>query len=337
MDLLAGIDLHGNNNQAVLLREDGQVECERRLPNDLATVVKWLAPFKERVRGVVVESTFNWYWLVDGLMEHGYRVHLAATSAIQQYKGLKHADDKSDARWLAEMLRLGILRKAYIYPKEDRAVRDLLRKRLQLVRQRTTHILSIENLCARNLGLKLSGNQVKKMTPEGLDEMMAPELSLAAQSNLAVLRCLDEQIQRLEREVLKHAQLRREYQALLTVDGIGPILAMTISLEVGELERFARVGNFASYCRCVGSQWTSNEKKKGEGNRKNGNKYLAWAFVEAASFAIRYNEDARRFYQRKAARTKQVVARKAVANKLARACYHVMRNGVPFESRRAFG
>ena len=119
MELYAGIGLHANNNYL----------------------------------GVVVESTFNWYWLVDGLMDHGYRVHLANPAAIQQYEGLKHVDDQRDALWLANLLRLGILPEGYIYLKQDRPVRDLLRKRLQLVRHRTSHILSIKNIVSRTLGI----------------------------------------------------------------------------------------------------------------------------------------------------------------------------------------
>ena len=119
--------------------------------------------------------------------------------------------------------------------------------------------------------------------------------------------------------------------------GIGEILALTIMLEAGEIRRFASVGNFASYCRCVGSQKISNGKKKGKGNTKNGNKYLAWAFIEAAHFAIRYNPKIKSFYERKKAKTKIVVALKAVAHKLCRACYHIMRDQVAFDVTKAFG
>lgn len=338
MDLYGAIDLHSNNCYLVLLNAEDQIEFERKLPNDLESILANLRIFKERVVGIAVESTYNWYWLVDGLREHGYQVHLVATSAVKQYEGLKHADDRSDARWLAQMLKLGILPEGTIYPKEERAVRDLCRKRMQLVRQRTTNILSLENLCSRNLGIQMNRKMVTKLEDQDLDGLLErPELALAAKSNLAVIRCLDTQIAMVEKETKKRVKLHREFDALKTVDGIGDILAMTISLETGDLTRFKKVGNFASYCRCVSSKWLSNGKKKAEGNRKNGNKYLAWAFVEAAAFAIRYNEDARRFYQRKAAKTNQVVARKAVAGKLARACYYVMRDGVPFESKRAFG
>jgi transposase len=155
-------------------------------------------------------------------------------------------------------------------------------------------------------------------------------------SNLAVRECLEEQIERIEEVVLAQLKLREGFQPLLMVSGIGQVLGMTIRLETGEISRFATVGDFASYCRCVGSQKLSNGKRKGQGNTKNGNKYLAWAFVEAANFAVRYNAQIKRFYQRKQTTTNGVVAIKAVAHKLARACYYILRDQVPFEVNKAF-
>lgn len=129
MALYSGIDLHGNNNVTLLLDEHDRVIYQKRLPNQLPIILEQLAPYQEDITGVVVESTYNWYWLVDGLMEADYRVHLATPTAIQQYSGLKYTDDNSDARWLAHLLRLGVLPEGYIYPKEQRPLRDLLRKR----------------------------------------------------------------------------------------------------------------------------------------------------------------------------------------------------------------
>ena len=131
-----------------------------------------------------MESTYNWYWLVDGLMEQGYKVHLANTAAIQQYEGLKYTDDHSDARWLAHVLRLGVLPEGYIYPRADRPVRDLLRKRSQLVRQRTTNLLSIQNLVTRNTGESLSANQIKGLDVQQVDELLPNgDLALAVKAN----------------------------------------------------------------------------------------------------------------------------------------------------------
>jgi transposase len=124
--------------------------------------------------GVVVESTYNWYWLVDGLQEAGFVVKLANTGAIKKYDGLKHSGDEADARHLAHLLRLGILPTGTILPPEHRAVRDLARKRMQLVRSRTSHIIAIENIAARQRGMKISSNQIKKMTADEVDQMLFP-------------------------------------------------------------------------------------------------------------------------------------------------------------------
>lgn len=147
---------------------------------------------------------------------------------------------------------------------------------------------------------------------------------------------MEEQIEHIEEGVSAQLKLRESFRPLLTGSGVGQILGMTIMLETGAISRFASVGDFASYCRCVGSQKLSNGKRKGQGNTKNGNKYLAWAFVEAANFAVRYNPQIKRFSQKKQAKTNGVVAIKAVAHKLARACYYILRDQVPFEVNRAF-
>jgi transposase len=161
MKLYGAIDLHSNNNVTVLIDEQDQVVYQKRLPNDLPVIVQQLSGYQAALQGIVVESTYNWYWLVDGLMDKGHKVHLANTAAIQQYNGLKYTDDNSDARWLAHILRLGVLPQGYIYPKGERAVRDLLRKRSQMVHQRTANLLSIQNLVTRNTGSSISANQIK--------------------------------------------------------------------------------------------------------------------------------------------------------------------------------
>jgi transposase len=161
--------------------------------------------------------------------------------------------------------------------------------------------------------------------------------TLAMDSTRRVLECFDGEIQRLEQEVRRQLKPDPLLRLLKTVAGVGDVLAPTIRLETGEIGRFASAGKYASYCRSVGSQHLSNGKSKGKGNRKNGNPYLAWAYVEAAHFAIRYHKPVRRFYERKQARTHRVVALKAVAHKLARASYYVMRDQLPFKIELAFG
>lgn len=332
-----GIDLHSNNSVVVVTDETDKVLLSRRCPNDLPKILALLAPHRIELAGVVVESTYNWYWLVDGLQDAGFEVKLANTGAIKKYDGLKHSGDEADARQLAHLLRLGILPTGTILPPEHRATRDLARKRMQLVRSRTSHILAIENIMARQQAVKITSNHIKRLTAADVDQMGLPaDVALAVQSNLAVVTTLGAQIDLLEKRLQERLDERPEYALLTSVPGIGRILAGIILLETGPIERFRAVGNYASYARCVDSQHLSNGKKKGEGNVKNGNKYLVWAFVEAANFALRFNAEAKRFYERKKARTNKVVATKALAHKLARACFHILKERKPFDVTRCF-
>jgi transposase len=276
-------------------------------------------------------------WLVDGLMEAGYAVHLANTTAIKKYEGLKYSGDEADAAYLAKLLRLGLLPEGYIYPREARGARDLCRKRMQLVQYRTAQVLSIENILATQTGARLTSTKVQRLTDEQIAALgFAPDVMLALQANAAVMRALQQQIETLEQRLQERVQLNADFALLKTVPGIGQVLATMIMLETGTVARFAKVGNFSSYCRCVQSVRLSNGKKKGEGNAKNGNHYLGWAFVEAAHFALRNCPQAKSFYERKKRQRNAVVATKALAHKLARACYHILREHKPFEVARCF-
>jgi len=332
-----GIDLHSNNSVVVITDEADKVIVKRRCPNDLSRIVSLLEPHQAELAGVVVESTFNWYWLVDGLMALGYEVKLANTVAMKRYDGLKHSGDEDDAAFLAQLLRLGILPTGYIHPPAERALRDLARKRIQLVRTRTQQVLAVENILARTSGSRASSNAIKRLSSERVDTLgLEDDVALAVQANLAVIETLNTQIGQLEKRLVQGAAPRPEYALLRSIPGVGGVLAIVILLETGDIGRFAQVGNFASYARCVDSTRTSNGKKKGEGNTKNGNAYLVWAFIEAANFARRFSPAAKRFFDRKRAKTNSVVATKALAHKLARASYHVMKEGKPFDVKRCF-
>jgi transposase len=297
-----------------------------------------LEPFREELQGIVVESTFNWYWLVDGLMDAGYReLHLANPCAVKQYEGLKYSDDRHDAFWLAHLLVLGILPEGYIYPKKDRPVRDLLRKRSLLVRQRTSLILSLQSMIERHKAERLSSNEIKKLKISELENIFKEEhLVLSAGTNVSTISFLSHQINQIQKAVKKKVKLSKSFEYLRTVPGIGEILALTIMLEVGDISRFPKVGNFASYARCVPTARLSAGKSKGKGNRKNGNRYLCWAFVEASNFSRRFNEKFRKYYQKKSAKTNNIIATKAICNKLARISYYVMRDQVPFDDEAIF-
>jgi transposase len=337
MKVYVGMDLHATNTYVGMINEENEVLHKQRFRNELPVILAGLDPFRKDIQGVVVESTFNWYWLVDGLMAEGYRVHLANVSAIKQYEGLKQIDDKRSAFWLANLLRLGILPTGYIYPKEERPTRDLLRKRLHLVRHRTSHILSVKNILARNLGLRMKSEDVKKLEdPEVKRFFPDKEMQTAVLASVGLIRHLEEEISGIERMITKKLKVRKEFAKLMTVPGIGKILTLTIMLEVGDIRRFPTLGDYSSYCRCVKSTRTSAGKIIGYGNRKNGNKYLSWAYIEAAQAARRFHETVRSYYEKKMAKTNRIVAIKALSHKLTRASYYVMRDQVDYDPGRLF-
>ncbi len=338
MRLYTAFDLHANNSYGAIIGEQGQRVKRQRLANDPELIFQFLSPYKAEIVGVVVESTYNWYWLVDALMSEGYKVHLANTAGIQKYKGLKHSDDQDDAFWLAEMLRLNILPEGHIYPREERPIRDLLRKRGHLVKLRTSLIISLQNIINRNCGTRIKVNDVKRLKKDMVAPFVAgnEDLALAGLVSKEAIDFLTVKIRAIESSVESRIKLKEPYKHLLTIPGIGKILSLTIMLETGAMDRFEKVGNYASYCRKVSTRWTSNDKKKGKGNKKNGNKYLAWAFSEAAEFARRYDPQARAFYNRKLQKTNFMVAHSALAHKLARATYHVLKEQTPFMPEKLF-
>jgi transposase len=337
MSMYCGIDLHSTKSWVAILDDQLKVVRERGLGNNLEDIVRLLEPYREEIEGVAVESTWNWYWLVDGLMDAGYRVHLTNTWAAKQWDGLKYTDDRHDARWLAHLLKLGILPEGYIYPKEERPVRDLLRRRAFLVRKRTSFLLSMRGAFECRTGMRTNSNDLKHWEVEDIEAYLDDDVSaLGITCLLEPVKVLTAQIRTIEKEALKRARLRDEFAPLLTVWGIGKILALTTMYEVGDITRFRKVGNFASYCRLVNTARLSVGKRKGSGNRKNGNPYLSWAFSEAAHHANRHHEEARKYFQRKKSKTNGIIAIRALAHKLARASYHVMRDQVDFDSTKLF-
>src|SRR6266446_2422479 len=336
--VVAGMDLHSNNVMIGVMDMNGKRLASRKVPCELGEVVKFLAPYKKRLERVAVESTYNWYWLVDGLQFLKYPVVLANPAGMAQYSGIKHADDTNDAFFLAELLRLKILPTGYIYDANLRPVRDLFRRRLMLVHQRTALMLSFKSLYTRTTGQEMSLSELKALEikeAQGLYDHPANQLIAGMQ--IKHIEQLSESVEKIEKAVLASARELPCYAKLATLPGVGKILGMTITMEVGDIKRFAGPGNFASYCRTVEAKRISNTKKKGENNSKCGNKYLAWAFVEAANFARRSDGQCRKWYDRKAAKTSKIIATKALACKLAKAAWYLMAEGTDYDPQRMFG
>jgi len=217
-------------------------------------------------------------------------------------------------------------------------VRDLLCRRFQLVRTATGLMLSVQSSWARHTGQRMSANAVRQLSDDAIGQAF-PESAVrfAVLTHLRVWRTVEEQVRQMERWIVAAHTHCSEQRALRSVPGIGLILGLTIALETGDITRFDSVGDYASYCRMVKSERLSNGKTKGHGNRKCGNRYLAWAWIEAANFSLRFSPSIRRWYERKCSKRHKVIAIKAVAHKLARAGYYLLRDGGTFDVQRAFG
>src|SRR6266487_2425623 len=223
--VVAGMDLHSNNVVIGIMDMDGKRVASRKVPCELKEVVKFLAPFKQRLEQVAVESTYNWYWLVDGLEALKYPVVLANPAGMEQYNGIKQADDTNDAFFVAELLRLKILPTGHIYDPHLRPVRDLLRRRLTLVHQRTALMLSFKSLYTRTTGQEMTLSRLKELEiKEAQDLYEHPANQLIAGMQIKHIEQLSESIQKIEKGVLASARDLPFYSQLLSLPGVGKIL-----------------------------------------------------------------------------------------------------------------
>ncbi len=224
MSHYCGIDLHSNNHLVVVIDDEDKRVFERRLSNDLSLTLKALSPYRKTLQSIAVESTFNWYWLVDGLAEQGYDLQLVNTAAVKQYDGLKYSGDRHDAFHLAHLMRLGILPTGYIYPKEQRAIRDLLRRRLSLVRAASAQLISAQSQIWRSTGIRIKSGDLRKLefAPPAMDTYTLQ----AVHAGLAVYQAIQREIDGLEKSAHQVVKLTDAFKILQTITGIGKILGL---------------------------------------------------------------------------------------------------------------
>jgi transposase len=310
--------------------------AEKRLPRDLMKIISFLEPWREGLAGVVVESAYNWYGSGDGLQEAGFEVRLANTWAIETYDGLKHSGDKTDARHLAHLLRLGLLPTGNILPPEQRAIRDLARKRMPWVRSRTSHLLAIQNIVTRRQGIALGSSQIKRLTPEGIGQMGLPaDVALAIESNLAVINTRGTQIDRLEKRLQESMEFQPEYDLLTSVPDIGRILVVVIALETGAMERFTELGHFAFLRPLLTVSGSATARRKGKAmSRTATNTWLGPSWKRRTSRCVFAPRPSASMSARRPGRIRRWRPRRW--HKLARACYHILKERQPFDVKRCF-
>lgn len=337
MALYGSVDLHSTNSYVAVSDEADRLVSHKRLPNKLEELERFFEPFKADLSSIALESTYNGYWVMDGLTGLGYNVKLVNTWLMQEYSGLKYTDDKSDCLWLNKMNRLGVLPTGYIYPKEDRAVRDLLRKRGILVRVRTRIINTLKHQSMTWTATNIPRKDVFDFSEEEVNLLFEdPSLRLSANTFAETIRYLTEKIKAIESFIHKKAKEDDLVKRLRLLQGIGPILSWTIRYETGDIARFPSVKNFLSYCGLVESVRMSNFKIKGRSRVKNRNRYLRWALAEG-TIASLVNPSIKKYHDRLVKKKGPVKAKAILASKMARVAYFLMKDpSFVYDERRLF-
>lgn len=331
--LYAGIDLHKNYVVITVINQRGAQISQVRINNDRKALIIYFRQFKEPVK-VVIEATLNWYWIVDLLDDMGYEVVLAHPKKLRAIVDAKLEDDIISSYTLAQLLRNDYIPTVYYLSPEIRALRDLCRTRLFLVRQRT----SLINNCRSTL-LKyniFAPEKGKLYSPDGLTFLRDPDLSLneiykiGLASKTNIIEILNKNIEILESKIKQQTIVDDIIQRLLTIKGIGDVLAPTIRYEVGVMSRFFNEKRFASYCRFTPKIHKSGKVNKHYKTSKEGNAYLKWAFSEVAVCAIKYDPDVRKRYQKHTRRKGKPIALTIIGRNMTVIVYHVWTTGEPY-------
>jgi transposase len=311
---------------------DGCKQLNRKTPNDPQRIVSLLKPYGPRLQAVV-ESTFNWYWIVDLLQDHEIDVKLAHPLYLKAIAYAKVKTDQVDAHTLAQLLRLDYIPEAYIYPRQLRPTRDLLRRRHRLVRWRSDLYRVLQFHLLRENVTTFGRNSVKRIDGRQLRGLLRhPHDRLAGKAVLHLIAALDEEIAGLEESIFASVFRKKPVVLLKTIPGIGKVLAATIFYEVGHIHRFASDKAFSSYCRLAPTVAQSGAISRHGRNRKQGNRFLKWAFSEAAQMAIQSYPAIRETFHRLAKKKrKRILAKAILAHKLAVAAFHVLRDERPYQ------
>jgi transposase len=327
-----GIDLHARTMYLCILDQTGEVLVHRNLKSSPGAFLHAIAPYREDLV-VAVECIFTWYWLADLCAKEGIPFVLGHALYMKAIHGGKAQNDRIDALKIASLLRGGMLPQAYVYPAGMRATRDLLRRRLHLVRKRgqlLAHLLNTNHQYnLPDFGRRLAYPAHRQGVAEHFEE---PVVRKSIEVDLALLERYDALIQELELYLVRQAKLQapQGFQLLRSIPGVGKVLALTILYEIHDVRRFPRVQEFASYARLVRCRKESAGKKLGSGGRKIGNPHLKWAFSEATVLFLRHCPPGKKLLGRLEKRHGKGKALSILAHKLGRAAYHMLARGRAF-------
>ena len=323
-----GIDLHTNKMYVCILNQDGDIVLHRNLRAEPGLFLRAIQPFRDDLV-VAAECMFSWYWLADLCADNNIPFILGHALYMRAIHGGKSKNDKIDSHKIAALLKGGLIPMAYVYPKEMRATRDLMRRRNHLMRKRAELLAHIQNTASQYNHQEPLGRIAKPENRKGLvDRFELPSVQMSVAANLDMIEAYDRVLAVLEQDLVDNAMVHDSgaYALLKTIPGVGRIIALNLLYEIQDIARFPTVQDFASYCRLVKCAKESNGKKYGSAGRKIGNAHLRWAFAEAAQLFLKGNEPARQYLQKIASKHGKGKALSILAHKLGRAVYYMLKN-----------
>ena len=332
-EFYCGIDLHARFLYLCVMDKNKKILVHRKLRNQhTILLLKLLDPYKKSIV-VACESAYAWYWLADLCVDNGLEFILGHALYMKAIHGAKVKNDRIDSQKIAMLAQSGMFPIAYVYPRHKRAIRDLLRRRLYFVQERADlfchiHLLNHQTN-SDDLG-RLSRSNYKNKNVEGKCE--DPHTLKSLDADLKLLQQHDSVIRELEIYILEHTRryYREELNIIMSIHGIGETIALTILYEMDSIERFNRVQEFISYCRLVKCTHESGGKKLSNPNNKIGNPHLRRIFAEAAVFAIKFNPEIKKYFEKLASKKGPAKAYGIIARKLAQAIYFMLKRKTVF-------
>ena len=327
-----GIDLHVKTMYVCILDTTGQVLVHRNVPSTPAAFLEVVAPYRADLV-VAAECMFTWYWLADLCAAEGITFVLGHALAMKAIHGGKAKNDKIDSHKIAVLLRGGMLPPAYVYPAAMRSTRDLLRRRLHLVRKRGEFLAHIQNTRAQYNLPAFERRLAYASNREGVGEHFPdPSVRKSIEVDLALIDHYDALVTDLELTIVREAKRHDgdAFHRLKSVPGIGKVLALTILYEIHDIDRFDRVQEFASYARLIKCTKMSAGKKLGTSGAKMGNVHLRWAFSEAAVTFLRHNREGQKLLARLEKKHGKGKALSILAHKIGRAVYYMLSRSTVF-------
>jgi len=331
-----GIDLHARCLYVCILDQSGNILIHKNIKANPSALLRLVAPYRDDLV-IGVECMFSWYWVADLCRRESIAFILGHALYMRAIHGGKAKNDKIDSNKIAVLMRGGMFPEAYVYPREMRGARDLMRRRMHLMRKRSELLAHVHNTNSQYNLPEINKNLRYAFNREGIAERFDdPSVQKSIELDLSLIDFYDKQLSKVEWHIQQHAKAcdQQSLMLLRTVPGIGLILSLVILYEIHTIERFPAVQNFASYCRLIKCKKESAGKSYGTSGGKIGNAYLKWAFSEAAVLFLRKNPEAQAWLEKMANKHNKARALTILAHKLGRAVYFMLKRKTVFDQER---